>query len=749
MALIRCIDNQRFELTNGRISYLFQVSPEGILEHLYFGAYIRIDDSLDELLPSMPRRLFRACTPEFEGVNNYNLSDIAQEYPCFGTSDTRTPAFHACNADGNTIHVLRYQSYQISADKPKLGSLPTARAADSETLKVVLVDALSQIELELYYTIYADHDVIARAARINNNSDNAVHLHHIFSTNLDLPVADYELLHLGGSWSREFNEQRHLAPAGKFAIDASSGVSSNHHNPFLAVMERGSTEHCGRVYAMALVYSGNFLMQTEKSEFDGLRISAGINPFNFNWKLDAGEQFNCPEVLQTFSHKGLHGMSHTWHRFIRRCIVPPAFNAVTRPSYLNTWEALYFDVSAAAVLRLAKKAKALGLEMLVLDDGWFKGRNNNKSSLGDWFADADKFPNGIETVARKVNRLGLKFGLWFEPEMVNEDSDLYRQHPDWVIQVPGRKHSTGRFQLTLDLSQQAVLDYLYQRLDSFLSCGYIHYVKWDMNRLMTNQGSLALAPERQREVAHRYMLGLYQLVDRITTQYPDVLFENCASGGNRFDLGLLSFMAQGWISDMSEPIGRLDIINGASYLYPLDVIASYIGPSPSHQNGRMASLQLREEVGFFAAARGLSLNEADIDKDFEVLQQIVGRYKLGAKQLLGGRFYRLKKTDNEVIWQYISADNNTIYLGYFYLLSAPNQPRRSIRLCGLDSESAYSLQVNYQCDAEKQKRFSGSALMQQGIDLPFISAMQADVFTDYMPAGDFSSRIMVFSRINH
>lgn len=727
--------NKEFLLTNSRISYAFRVSPEGILEHLYFGENIGSSTAI----PAGPKRVHRAAATEFQGVEHYYLSDTPQEYPVFGTSDTRYPALHAINADGNSTTVLLYKTHQIVSNKPDLKGLPSSRGGlhgSSETLIITLMDSAYGLQVDLHYTIYKHHDVVTRSVEIINESNQPIELHNALSSCLDLPAGDMELLHLRGTWAREFNEQRMSIPAGRFTIDSASGASSNHHNPFIAVMESGTTEAHGWVVGAALMYSGSFAINIEKSEFDAVRVSAGINPFNFKWQLAPGESFQCPEVLQVFSHNGLNGMSQVWHRFIKQHISPPQFENVPRPTYLNSWEAAYFDINENMALELADQAKSLGLEMLVVDDGWFQGRADDTSSLGDWFSDKKKFPNGIESVAAKVQQKGLKFGLWFEPEMVNPDSELYRDHPEWAIQVPHRKLSTGRHQLILDLSHTEVVDYLFERIDQILSCGHIDYIKWDMNRVMTEIGSTALARNQQLEMPHRYMLGLYRLISRLTEKYPDVLFENCASGGNRFDLGMLRYMAQGWVSDMSEPIGRLAIINGASYLFPLSVLASYIGPVPSHQNGRAASLKLRGEVGFFSAARGLSLNVDDINTDRQALKHYVELYKSTAKDLVEGTFYRIQYNDNEVGWQLSSSDGNTVYIGYFHILSAPNLPFRRLHLMALEPDQQYELK-------DRGESYSGEALMRVGLDMPHICVEQRFDGIDYMDRGDFSSRFLV------
>ncbi len=732
--LIHFSQDRVFNLSNGSMSYIFRVSPEGILEHVHFGAAI----SADHGLSAIPRREFRCTVLEFQGVKNYSLDDTPQEYPLLGTSDTRHPALHVCNSDGNTVNTFVYKGHSIRVNKPTLTGLPSARDGQSETLIVVLEDKVSALEVDLIYTIYQNHDVISRSARIRNVGSESVRLESVLSSCIDLPQGDYELLHFRGSWSREFEQERMETPQGRFVIESTRGTSSNAHNPFLALMSRGSDERHGDVIGTALMYSGNFAITVEKNEFESVRVTAGLNPFNFQWRLEPGQEFSTPECLHTFSDAGLDKMSQNWHAFIRDKISPPTFVDQARPTYLNSWEAAYFDVSHQVVLDLADKAKELGVEMLVLDDGWFGRRNDDTTSLGDWFADLSKFPDGIEETARQVKAKGLKFGLWFEPEMVNKESDLYREHPEWLIQVPDRTLSTGRYQHTLDLSQAEVVAYLFERLDSFLSTGLIDYVKWDMNRVMTEVGSTALPKARQLEVPHRYMLGLYDLVQRITEKHSHVLFENCASGGNRFDLGLLRYMSQGWVSDMCDPIGRLGIINGASHLFPLSTLASYIGPVPNHQNGRVTTVKMRREVGFFASARGLSLNVDDLNADLQEIKLAMALYKETAQDAVSGTFHRIKNTANEVCWQLNSKDGQRVYVGYYHILSAPNLPYRRAKLFGLAKGKQYRLQGSGNI-------YGGDALMALGLDLPYVDAMQHQAETDYsnhLDKGDFTSKLI-------
>ena len=736
-SLISVSDDLTFALSNVHFSYVFRVSPEGILEHLHYGG--SLSDPLK--VARHHRRTLRHVASTFQGGKHYSLSDTPQEYPSFGTSDYRFPAVHGRNADGNTIFSLHYVKHRIVQEKPKIKNLPSSRGGGSATLVITLQDKLHRLRVELSYTIWKDHGVLSRAVRFKNLSDQEIQLQHAFSSALDLPAGEYEIQHFHGTWAREFNEERIAVPQGRFVADSARGTSSAAHNPYVAVLQKGATESYGRCYGTTLVYSSNFAIHVEKGEFEDVRVLAGINPFNFHWRLKPGKGFSTPEALHAYSGQGLRGLSHHWHDFIRDKITPERFKDTPRPTYLNTWEAAYFDVDENKVLELADKANDIGVDMLVLDDGWFEGRQDDTSSLGDWRADKARFPSGIPDLAAKVKAKGLKFGIWFEPEMVNPRSQLFEDHPDWILHVPGRVSSLGRNQLTLDLSRSEVQDYLFNEIDAILSCGDIDYVKWDMNRNMTEVGSAALPRNRQRETSHRYILGLYKLLDRLVEKHPHVLFENCASGGNRFDLGMLSYMPQGWISDMCDPIGRLSIVGGASYLFPLDVMAAYIGPSPNHQNGRVSSIRTRFMAGAFCSARGVSLSEAEIEDNEADIIQYMKFAKDTAGDMIGGRFDRVKNTGNEIAWQYTSKDENTVYLAYFHILSAPNLPFRRTRLVGLNPTATYRLEDG------KSELYGGDMLMESGMPMPQVSTGEKAPHVRYMPDGDFSSHIFVFQKV--
>ena len=724
--LIQVSKSGKFALSNRYFSYVIGVNSAVILENIYYGPPVK---EAIKLNPD-PEPGGRGCVVEFAN-SGINLNARRLEFPGFGTSDFRVPAFHGRSSNGDSVFTLHYQSYRISKNKETLTELPSTRGGACETLIITLMDPIHKLEVELHYTIYEAFGVLVRSSRFKNDSDDDIELQHVFSTALDLPPSDYEILHLHGTWSRELNEERLDLPTGRFVIDSSRGTSSAAHNPFIALLEKGTSETNGRVYATALMYSGNFAINVEKGEFEHVRLLAGINPFGFQWPLKPGETFCTPEAMHVFTDKGLGSMSHIWHDFIREKISPPAFKGKPRPSYLNTWEAAYFDVDEDKVLKLADKAKNLGVEMLVLDDGWFEGRRDDTSSLGDWTADGERFPRGIPWLASNVKSKGLKFGIWFEPEMVSPNSHLFRAHPDWALNIPGRASSIGRNQLTLDLSRADVREYIFDSMDALLSCGDIDYVKWDMNRNMTEI--------RSAEHAHYYMIGLYNLLKRLTEKYPDILFENCASGGNRLDLGMLSFMPQAWISDMCDPIGRLAIVNGASYLFPMDVMAAYIGPSPNHQNGRLTSIQSRFMAGMFCVARGISLNERDLDENHSELKAFMDLVQKTAPDMVGGRFARLLNSKNEVCWQYTSPDGTSVYLVYFHTLSAPNQPLKRQRLVGLDPAAVYTLQ-------DENKSYRGDVLLSHGVSLPYVSSLPVQSGMRQMPKGDFSSYLFLFTK---
>ena len=735
-----------FALQNAMVGHVFAVSEAGLLEHIHHGPPVRDPDALPRAL-----RTRRDGSVEFEGRVDAVLNALPLEYPCAGTSDYRKAALSGHSITGGTAFVLRYAGHSVQSGKPDLAPLPHARGDGAQTLNVELEDALSGLRATLSYTIWPDHPVIARSVGLANAGADTLILTRMMSDALDLPPGVYDAVHLHGSWAREMTVERVPVPQGGLSIGSTRGASSAAHAPFMAVVERDASETDGRVFASTLIYSGNHEFSAETGEFGGVRLMCGLNPDGFAWRLEPGESVHTPEALRLFSEGGLRGMSEGWHDFTRAHILPARFANQPRPTFLNTWEAAYFDVDEARVLELADRAVELGVEMLVLDDGWFGRRRDDTTSLGDWTPDRERFPRGIPALARDVRARGLRFGIWFEPEMVSPDSDLFRAHPDWALQQPGRTPSLGRNQLTLDLGRDEVQSHLYDRIAAVLRSGDVSYVKWDMNRAMSEVGSGILPPERQRETAHRYMLGLYTLLRRLTEAFPDVLFENCASGGNRFDLGMLRFMPQSWTSDMVDPVGRKTIVSGASLFLPTDAMAAYVGPSPNHQNGRVTSLRTRYLAGVMCAAHGVSLNAQDIAANLPELRRFIAWSKATAAQRLGARFTRLRDTPNASVWQMQSADGRLVWVLDLHVLGEPNAPERRVRLHGLDPEAQYQLQDDPYGLGDAgavigQRAWGGDALMAAGLPLPHVTACPVRDGVRYAPPGDFAAHLFVFRR---
>ena len=723
-----------FGLHGDGFAYVCRVTPEGLLHHVHYGAPVSTGVTRAGLAP----RVVRAAAAGHEASPLLTLNDLAQEYPVAGASDHRHPALDAATATGLPVGTLTYRAHAVTQGTPDLGTLPVAQGQGARTLTITLADPLTGLAADLHYTVWPDQGVLGRAAVLRNEGDRAIILRRALSACLARPPGPYETLHLHGSWAHEFQIERAPLPTAQLVVESTRGTSSAAQHPFLALLAPGTTETAGEVTAVTLAYSGNHRHTAERGEFGDARLSAGISPEGFAWRLEPGRTFATPQALSVWTDEGLGGMSRAWHRFVREKITPPRWQRTPRPSYMNTWEAAYFDVDEAKVLALADRAAALGLDMLVLDDGWFRGRTGPGVGLGVWEADEARFPGGIGSLAEKVRAKGVRFGLWFEPEMVTPDSPLLAEHPDWTLHAPGRPPSFGRGQLTLDLGRADVQAHVYEAVARHLRSGDVTYVKWDMNRPLTDGYSTALPPERAQEAQHRSVLGLYAVLDRLTTDFPDVLFEACASGGNRFDLGMLRYCPQGWLSDMVDPVGRARIVSGASLLYPPDVCAAYVGPSPNHQNGRATSLRARFDAGAMLAAQGFSLNEADLAADEEAIRALTAEAARRSGRRLGARFDRLTTDENEVVWQQTSADGAHVLVFDLHVLARPNAPLRRARLRGLDAEARYR-------GSDGLVR-TGSALMAAGLPLPHVTMIPGGEAA-LMPLGDFATALIELERL--
>ena len=684
---------QTFHLTNGRISYLMKVLPNGALGQLYFGRAIRDRESFDHLL-EMKHRPMTAYV--YEGNKLFSLDQCKQEYPSYGSTDFRHPAVEIRQPDGSRITAFAYAGHEITAGKPALPGLPATYCEDdgeAMTLTVHLRDALIGVSLYLHYTIFAAHDAIARSARFENEGGLDLHLTHAMSLSLDLPDMDYEFLHFSGAWSRERALKVRRLEQGVQSVESTRGTSSHNHNPFVMLRRPGTDEETGEVIGFSLVYSGNFLAQVEVDTWNSARVTMGINPFGFDWKLAPGGSFQTPEAVMVYSCAGMGAMSRTFHALYRSRLARGQWRDRPRPILINNWEATYFDFTEDKLVAIAETARDEGVELFVLDDGWFGARSNDFAGLGDWVANTERLPRGITGLAERIDGLGMKFGLWFEPEMVNKDSDLYRAHPDWIIQTPGRRASHGRNQFVLDFSRPEVVDHIYGMMAKLLSEAKVSYIKWDMNRCITEAYSAALPADQQGELFHRYILGVYNLYDRLTTAFPHVLFESCASGGGRFDPGLLYYAPQGWASDDSDAVERLKIQYGTTFCYPVSAIGAHVSAVPNHQVNRITPIATRANVAHFGTfGYELDLNKLTDEERAQVREQIAFMKEYRAV-LQFGDFYRLLSPfeGSFTAWMVVSPDQKTALVGWYKTLNEVNGPYHRVRLQGLNPDLDYTV----------------------------------------------------------
>jgi alpha-galactosidase len=707
-------------------SYCLQVVKGGCLAHLHWGKRTRPTDSLWRMAYPM----IRAFSPNPDPVDMmFSLDTLPREYPGYGNTDFRHPAYQVQMENGSTVGDLRYHIHRILKGKPKLEGLPATyveRDDEAQTLEVEMVDEVSGLKVILSYTAFEHLNAIARSARFVNEGGQKLRLLRALSASVDLHADDYDLLHLSGSWTRERHVvRRALAPGGQ-SIESRRGASSHQHNPFIALLSKTADEDHGEVYGFSLVYSGSFVAQAEVDQYATTRVSLGINPFDFSWLLEPGESFQTPEAVLVYSDEGLGGMSRTYHRLYRARLCRGEHRDKERPILINNWEATYFNFTTDSLIKIAQEASELGIELFVLDDGWFGKRNDDTSSLGDWVVNREKLPSGLDDLANRVRDLGLQFGLWVEPEMVSPDSDLYRAHPDWCIHVPDRGRSVGRNQLVLDLSRQDVCDAVVKMMCDVLASAPISYVKWDMNRYMTEIGSASLPPERQRETAHRYMLGLYRMLDEITTAFPHVLFESCAGGGGRFDPGMLYYMPQTWTSDNTDAVERLKIQYGTSVVYPPITMGAHVSAVPNHQTGRTTPMQMRGHVAM-SGNLGYELDLTKLERsERSVAKRQIATYKAIRRLVQFSDFYRLLSPfeGSQTAWMFVSPDKREAFVAYFHVLVEPNPPLGSLRLKGLDPDLDYAI-------ARTGQTFGGDELMSAGIDLPYM-------------LGDFQSVIWQF-----
>ncbi|NLV37112.1 MAG: alpha-galactosidase [Clostridiaceae bacterium] len=685
-----------FRLTTNSTSYWFRLTPFGHLEHIHYGPRLREQDPEGLALKRTAAIGSSVCYDSSDP--NYCLDNLCLEWSGIGHGDYRHSPAELKMPDGTFSCDFIYRSHRIFSGYLPMEDLPTAYGDEEacQTLELKAEDKASSAVLTVYYTVYENVNVITRRAVLENFNPNPLVIRRLMSMMVDLPNRSFRMVTFDGGWIKEAHRHDRMLEYGIYVNSSTTGASSNRHNPGFLLAERNATEQHGYVYGFNLVYSGNHYGAVELSNHQLVRVQLGINPHCFEWTLNEGERFQTPEAIMTFSSDGYNGMSNNFHDFINNHIVRGDWKNKVRPVLLNNWEAHFFKFTQGKLLRLARRAKRLGVELFVLDDGWFGSRDSDNAGLGDYTVNKRKLPRGLAHFAKRIKRLGMDFGLWFEPEMVNPDSELFRAHPEYAVQIPNREPTLGRNQLVLDLCNAEVRDYIVSSVSGILDESDISYVKWDMNRHISDAFSPHL--RNQGEFFHRYILGLYDVLDRIFTPRPHILLETCSSGGNRFDLGMLCFSPQIWASDNTDPIERLKIQGGLSYLYPLSTIGAHVSSAPHQQTLRDSPLSTRFNTASFGClGYELDLKYLSSVQKSEIKSQIAF-YKKHRKTFQFGRFYRLPgQKDNKVHWQCVDKpDASKSLAGFFQILSAASEGYDFLPLTGLEPNTRYSLSTRPQ-----------------------------------------------------
>ncbi len=727
-------DVRQLHLHNGSISYVMRVLASGTLVHLYFGPALATGRDYSHLMRS-----------SFIAKFNQVLDPVAAELPTAGSGDFRIPMLTVRHHDGSTVLDLVYREHTIHQGKPVIDGLPSTYVDDddeAETVEIVLADGHSSLRVRLLTTIYADRPVITRSMRVVNDGSSDVKLTTAMSMTLDLPDRDWNLLQLTGAWGRETHVVDAPLTAGTRALRSQRGSTGHQQNPFILLRRPSTTEASGEAIGLSLVYSGNFLAQVEVDPYDTVRARIGFDPDTVRWQITPGMDLQMPEAVLVWSDEGMGGVSDAYHRLYRERLVAGAWRDRARPVLFNTWEGAYYDFDEDVLVEMAAAAADLGAELFVLDDGWFGQRDDDSSSLGDWTVDLRKLPSGLDDLVGRVNELGLEFGIWIEPEMVNPRSRLFDEHPEWAVGFPGRHRSEIRNQYVLDLSNKEVVDYLERVVGNVLNSAPVRYVKWDMNRVITEPYGASLPAERQNEFFHRYMLGVYDLYARLTERFPEILFESCASGGGRNDPGMLAFAPQTWISDNTDAIARQRIQYGTSMVYPLNAMGSHVSSVPNHQVGRDTPLDTRAAVAFFGNL-GYELDPRALDLGERVRVQVqIAWYKEHRALIHAGRFHRLvspfEGDRNETAWMVVGDGRDHALVGWYRTLSEALPGPALLRLRGLDPRGRYQVSLwpavdDWLARANILER-GGDELMSQGLFLD-------DHAWESQARGDFQARI--------
>ena len=713
MGIIYCEKDRTFTLQTKNTTYQMQVDRYGFLLHLYYGK--KTDGCMDYLLTYYDRGF--SGNPYDAGEDRtYSMDTLPQEFPCYGNGDFRSTAFAVENADGSMSCDLRYKSHKIFDGKYNLEGLPAVYASEEEaqTLEILMEDPVTGVKVVLLYGVLSAQDIITRSVCVKNESSGKIYLNKIESASLDFLYGDYELLTFYGRHAMERNVQRVPVVHGTQKIGSVRGTSSHQYNPMMILAEKETTEDKGNCYAMSFVYSGCFQGEVLKDQLNQTRMMLGLQEEAFRYPLETGEMFQAPEVILSYSSEGMNRLSQNLHHCIRQHICRGKYKEEIRPILINSWEAAYFDFTGDTIYELAKAAKEVNIDMLVMDDGWFGKRDDDNSGLGDWFVNEKKLGGTLGNLIKRINDLGVKFGIWIEPEMVSEDSDLYRKHPDWALTVPGRNPVRSRNQLVLDFSRKEVVDEIYDQICKVLDQGNIEYVKWDMNRSLMDVYSSVTRD--QGRVLHDYVLGLYDFLERLVQRYPNLLIEGCSGGGGRFDAGMMYYTPQIWCSDNTDAIDRLRIQYGTSFGYPVSVVGSHVSAVPNHQTGRKTPLHTRGVVAM-SGTFGYELNLMKLsEEEKQEIREQIAEYKSYAPIIQNGLYYRLSNPTTEEIcaWEFVHTDEkeqSKVLLNIVMQVIHGNMTVNYVKLQGLEETAVYR-------EEKSGKRYTGAALMYGGMPLP-------------------------------
>ena len=722
-----------FHLQTAKTSYIFGFLTSNTPVHMYWGKRLEKTPDINTLfiIPYKWPRSFCVVDGTTKDGDIFSRESLTMEFSTFGSSDLREPTFHAEYKDGSTVSDFEYKSYKITNGKKGIEGLPATYSendGEAQTLEVTLTDKLTGLDIILQYGVFDKLNAITRSIRCENHGENRAVIDRILSASVDFKTDKFDMIHLPGTWGRERVVTRVPVTKGYINVSSARGASSNTHNPFIALVSKDATENFGSAYGFSLVYSGNFLAGTYADYLNCTRAYIGINPFGFKWQLDPGDTFSTPEAVLVYSGEGIGEMSRIYHRLYRTRLCRGEYRDKERSCLINNWEATYFDFDEEKIVEIAKKAASCGIKLMVLDDGWFGKRDNDRSSLGDWFVDKRKLPNGIDGLCKTITALGMNFGLWFEPEMISPVSELYAKHPDWCIHVDGRDRKEGRNQLILDLSRDEVCDYIINSVNAVLDSANIEYVKWDMNRNMACVGSATLPSDRQGELYHRYMLGLYKVLEAIVSSHPHILFESCSGGGGRFDPGMLHYMPQTWTSDNTDALARIDIQYGTSICYPYSSMGAHVSAVPNHQVRRTTPISFRGNVAI-PGQFGYELDLTKLsDEDIAEIKEQTKFYEKYGEVFHRGDLYRLRNPlgDYMSAIEFVSEDKNTVIVMLYSHKGTANAVLDYVCLGGLDAGAEYK-------KTENGEIWTGEALMNVGI--PF------------MADNDYKSRIWIFEKI--